>query len=114
MDRHESVSVESIEGLLLGLMGHRERNRLLASLGYWMTHASRGSYVAAGRQVEDAAAELTCLNELCMRVFEQLAADAGTAGIGYPDQAFARVLAEKAVKGGCGSQLEWALARATR
>jgi hypothetical protein len=81
-------------------------------LGYWITHAARGSYAAAGRQVEDSAADLACLNELCMRVYEQLAADTGEDGIGYPDPAFARVLCEKASGGGCEAQLAWALAKA--
>jgi len=101
MDRSASSDGADIEGSLLALLRHPERARHLAKLGFFLTHAARGSYVAAGRQAEDSAAEPTGLNELCMRVFEQLAADAGADGVGFPDQAFARVSEEKAANRGC-------------
>jgi hypothetical protein len=101
-----------IEQQILDLLRGTERRGHLAFLGLWLTHAARGSYVAAGATPELSSTELACLNEVTMRVFEQLAADEGNTGIGHPDEALARRLVEQAAIGGCDRQLGWAVRKA--
>lgn len=88
------------------------RELFLGHLLYWLGMAGRGVYVEAGNTVEQCARSLRCHNELLLVMATQLLATLREDTSGYPDDAFLKVLGEKAAIGGCDELLRWLLGNA--
>lgn len=96
----------------LAYLDSEHREQFLVQLAYWLTIRARGAYIEAGNEPDRAVVGLRCFNELLMVVTKQLLASQGIGGVGYPDEAFIQVLAEKAEIGGCDYGLRWSLEQA--
>lgn len=92
----------------LAHLASQGRLQFLVTLLYRLGMESRGSYVEAGNNIEEAVTELRCENELKLAIADQLRS--GFIGdLVYPDYEFMSILKEKSQIQGCANCFRRAL-----